>query len=95
MGLGRGERQGGGLRVSGWRGPGQPSREPRKTGGVGVLRLLLSIPGGLWLTQSWGPAGRREESVGEGFGVWIQGSPGLERGPVTMSCMVSQGGGTQ
>lgn len=31
----------------------------------------------------------------EGFAVWIRGSPGLEREPVTVSCKVSQGGGTQ
>lgn len=34
-GPGRGERQGDGLRVSGWCGPGQLSRELRKTGGGG------------------------------------------------------------
>lgn len=72
----------------------QRTEENWGLGGVG-LRLLLSIPGGLWLTRSWGPAGRREESVDEGFAVWIRGSPGLEREPVMVSCKVSQGGGTQ
>ena len=30
----------------------------------------------------------------QGFGVWIWGSPGQERGPVTMPHVLSQGGGT-
>lgn len=30
----------------------------------------------------------------QGFGVWIWGSPGQERGPVTMPRVLSQGGGT-